>query len=157
MASLRPFDQYLRAAAGLDFVDGAVLAGIFSRACNSLDIPARIVEMGNVISAGADYDLLGVEDRAAVEIFDRKGNRWVWFDLSSATLGIELSGYGPLNTAEVARAVNDPVQIPGLTAHTYVVATRTHAQAPLLAAPVAAELQRYFRAAPRLRSAQRPR
>ena len=155
MASASPFDRYTRAISGLDLVDSESLASIFSHACNCLGIPARRVEMEKVLSRGADYDLLATESRAAVEIFDRKENRWAWFDLSSGVLGIELHGYGLLNTVEVSRAVADPALSAGLTTYTYDVDARAPVQMPFASAPTAGAIWKYFSGAPRIRYAQR--
>jgi hypothetical protein len=152
---LPPFEQYQRAALGQDFVDSTILSSIFSHACNALGIPARIVEMGTVLSRGSQYDLLETEPRAAVEVFDEATNRWVYFDLAAAMLGVELQGYGTLNAAELLRAVNDPVLIADLTAHTYDAAVHVEALDAFTSIPAVDSVRKYFGSHPMLRFSRR--
>ncbi len=152
--SISPFDQYRRAISGMDLVDSAGLAGIFSHACNCLGIPARIVQMSKVLSRDASYDLLGAEDHSAVEIFDSGSNRWVWFDLSARMLGVELDGHGLLNSAELQRALNDSAQLSRLTAITYDAVEGLEARTAFSSSPFADQLRGYFQAHPSLRYAR---
>jgi transglutaminase-like putative cysteine protease len=133
-----PFEQYARVLSGHDFADSTTMARVFSHACNSLGIPARIVEMGRILSLGPDYDLFGAEDHAAVEVFDPVGNRWVWMDLAFGMLGVELQGYGALNASEMKKALNDAFDAGNLLAIVYDALSDLEARVPLAASPGAA-------------------
>ncbi|HEY4301530.1 MAG TPA: VCBS repeat-containing protein [Candidatus Didemnitutus sp.] len=108
MATLAPFDQYQRALAGDDFVWCSNLCAIFSRACNCLGIPCRIIALSNIQATGQDYDLLLAPSHATTEIYDADYSRWVWIDLTFYVLGMQLADCGPINVAEAQRSLNDP-------------------------------------------------
>jgi hypothetical protein len=119
LLSLSPFNQLRRLQAGLDQADSAVLASIFSHACNSLGIPARIVNMGTRLFQDGSLVVSAPDDHSAVEVFDSVGNRWVFLDISLGVLGLELQGVGSLNSADLARSIVDPTLGGALTVLVY--------------------------------------
>jgi VCBS repeat-containing protein len=150
-----PFDQYRRAVLGEDYVDSTTVATIFAHACNSLGLPARIVELGGVLSSAPEYDLLGSPEHAAVEVFDSVANRWAWFDLSVGMLGVELEGYGTLNSAELRRALVDTTQLGTLQAIVWDPVSGLVSQVPFGSSLGADSVQNLFQAWPELHYSRR--
>ena len=114
-----PFEQYRRAVSGEDHVWCGNLAAIFVRACTALGIPARAIGMNRTVSEGKAYNLMTAEGHSTTEIFAADLNKWVWIDLTFLMTGMELPGRGPIQMADLVRALNDPDQIGGLTALVY--------------------------------------
>src|SRR5439155_12690108 len=147
---IAPFDQYRRAIAGLDQVDSENLAEIFAHACNSLGIPARIVQMEHTIFSSPDLVVEAAPPHASVEIFDSVGNRWVFLDLSLGLLGVEDAGIGLVNSARLSRAAINPIAANTLKAWIYDPAARLLA-VPFSNSSAGTFLSGYFQLGPYLR------
>jgi hypothetical protein len=153
MEGAAPFVQYRRAAAGVDQVDSRGLAAIQAYACNSLGIPARVVDMGRTVANGTDLVVEAAAPRSAVEIFDEALNRWVFIDLSLGVLGVEQAGVGLLNSAKLSRAAVEPTQTGTLTVVAYDPDARIE-RVSFAGTPAGGFLSGYFQLAPRLRFAR---
>lgn len=144
MDTLSPFDQYRRAIAGDDEVWCSNIAAIFTRACTCFGIPARIIALSNVQTAGLSFDLDLAPSHATTEIYDPASNSWVWIDLTFYMLGMQLAGDGLINAAELQRSINDPVKVNLLTAIEYVPSTQSTVTEALTASDQFDDLQWYF-------------
>jgi hypothetical protein len=140
-----PFEQYRRAMAGEDRVWCSNLADVFVHASNALGIPARTIKMIRYLSKGDAFDLLTAEGHATTEIFAEDLNRWVWIDLTFLMTGMELPGRGPINMAELVRALNDPGQIGSLIAVAYDPATRAETRVRVSDGPSRDSLLNFFK------------
>jgi cadherin-like protein/Big-like domain-containing protein/transglutaminase superfamily protein len=149
-AEASPLDVLQRAEAGLQYVDSQGLARIFSRACNSLGIPARVVDMETVVWDGGGYKLYGAEPHGAVEVFDAATNRWIWFDLYWGVLGVKREGYGFLTAFEVKEMVSRG-EVVGLTAAAPDGVGGLTDGIAWSDLPQRAQVEAYFRTSPTLR------
>ena len=140
-----PFEQYRRAMAGEDRVWCSNLADIFVRASNALGVPARTVKMIRFLSKGEAYDLLAAEGHSTTEIFAADLNRWIWTDLTFLMTGMELPGRGPVNMAELVRALNDPELIGQMTALVYDPAARAETRVRVPDCPARDSLLNFFK------------
>jgi hypothetical protein len=150
MAAATPFEQYRRAAVGVDQMDSAGLAALYAHALNGLGLMARIVAMGRTIASGADLIVDAAPRHAAVELFDAVDNRWVYLDLSLGILGVTQDRIGLLNSAKLSRAAVDPSQIGTLTVLVYDATARVQ-RVPFTTSAAGASVANYFQLGPLLR------
>ncbi|GEJ55439.1 hypothetical protein AMYX_01800 [Anaeromyxobacter diazotrophicus] len=153
MIAAAPFEQYGRAVAAVDHLDNRGLSAIFAHACNSLGLPARVVEMGREAAGTVDLAIDAAAQRAAVEVYDDIRGRWVYFDLELGLLGVDQAGVGLLNSAQLTRAAVDSTQIATLTVLAYDASSRIQRVA-FESSPAAAFLSGYFKLGPHLRFAR---
>lgn len=100
--------------AGKDHVWCSNYADVFTKACTSLDIPVREMNMGYFWSAEGENSFEIAEGHRTTEIFSEDLNRWVWIDLTFGIQGAFLGDQGPLSMAELVQYLNDPDRIKGL-------------------------------------------
>ncbi|MCM8806488.1 MAG: transglutaminase domain-containing protein [Candidatus Omnitrophica bacterium] len=107
MENVSPFQQYERAISGKDKVWCSNIANIFVYACNSFNIPARIIGMDYPTPfKGKNYYIKIAEGHATTEIFSEHLNQWIWMDLTFNILGSFIIKEYLLNTFEFYLALN---------------------------------------------------
>ena len=117
MRDLSPFQQYERVMEGKDHVWCGNIAGMFSYACNALDIPSRVIGMNHAADPdqeGDGYRVLLAEGHGSTEIFSRDLDQWVWIDLTFYILSAYLGEEGPINMAELYQFLNEPARLKSL-------------------------------------------
>ena len=149
MPKLSPFDQYRRAMSGADRVWCSNIQSIFTYACNSLGIPARIVGMIRYGPPTPDGvigpTLMFADGHQTTEIFSESLNAWVWIDNTFNILGGNQGAGGPVTIAEFHRLFNDPIRAKELTILVYDPVTGTTSTVPVLASNQLTALRSYYK------------
>jgi hypothetical protein len=148
MKDLTPFEQYERVMAGQDRGWCGNIAGMFSYACNALDIPSRVIGMNHAADqdqAGEGYRVLLAEGHGSTEIFSRDLEQWVWIDLTFYILSAYLGEEGPINMAELYQFLNEPARLRSLNLNVFEPKSGTVSKERALDSSKLGALRNYFK------------
>ena len=145
MLNASGFEQLARVEAGKDHAWCSNFADIFTKACTSLGIPVREINMQYFWSSEGENSFEIAEGHRTTELFDRDLNRWVWIDLTFSILGARGGDQDPLNMWELVQALNDGSRIKGLKVVEYDSEKDVEKAVPVLDSSQKKALLNYFR------------
>lgn len=138
-----PFEQYRRAAAGIEFLWCDNHARIFQRAASSFGIGTRRIELLSHCDAEGGFRVCTADGHATTEYFDEEQNRWIWIDLTGQVLAAHRANGAPLDAQGFQRAFNDPDGEP-VVLSVYDPSTRTTDEISLDPREPRWDLKRFF-------------
>jgi hypothetical protein len=145
MLNASGFEQLARVEAGKDHAWCSNFADIFTKACTSLGIPVREINMQYFWSSEGENSFEIAEGHRTTELFDRDLNRWVWIDLTFSILGARIGDQDPVSMWELVQALNDGSRIKGLKVVEYDYEKDVEKDVPALDSSQKKALLNYFR------------
>ncbi|NQY11306.1 MAG: hypothetical protein HRT71_17545 [Flavobacteriales bacterium] len=119
MDLLSPIDQYLRVKAGKDKAWCGNYAYIFTYACASFDIPARVIGLGNTYSDEADPIICHADHHTLTEVYNKQTQEWQIVDLKYYMLNATNSNGNSLNFIDFWYFLNIPQERENMFAAEY--------------------------------------